>query len=1730
MGIPPTARSFMRPFRFIIPIVIILSVVSGILWYAGSIWAQQGAHQSHGGIIIGNERVKGGIINQSTVEAPELCVSMSNSFNELKPNTDSSGVVEIYQVDQAYVLEYAAYDDQGWSDQASEAVSEYPLLGTVEQVPVTDSCETITLPTEDPGIYGVRLRFGDYEATHILIRAPFGVLAKEADQSMLFWAQDYATGSVISDADISVYSVNQTAQEISSTTTQSDGTASVPRSDQADFALVDYDGSTALVPLNMRTLDGRKYFISFGTKQPDHSYFIFTDRPIYQPGETISFKAFIRTDNDAQYTIPSGTARVRIHGGPDEPAYQQDLPINEYGGIDGQYTLAEDAPLGNYRITVSIGEEESWYNRGNNSFTVGFYEKPDVTLDIETATSAAILGDDIQYSVSGQYLFGQPLRNQTIDIKTTASRAYMSSYLQSQTDIDSILEWSQYGIWNTENVSSQKIELDSTGQKTHQLETKELRLENDAFPKVFTITARREEMTGTANQAAANVLVFGGEYRIMRDGSYSLAFAGQPLTVPVQLVPNTDIDLENRTLDVAVSRATWEPQPVRGQEKSPAYEKKESPVSQQTVTTDANGTAEILIPDTQDGTYTITVTGTDSRDNVIIQEFTQYVWSTDNTRDISSDNEDSGHKPLIIQPDADTYKPGDTATITVTADQPDRPVLLTLDRGFMHRYYLVELEGGQGQVTVPLEESDMPNIYLTAQQFRQSSLLQENEKIIVSARQQQLDISLEPSVEEAGPGETVEVTVRTTDHQGNPVSSEVALWSVDQSIFELVNTPPAQLYNIFEIFWYERFYQTEMAHSLETIRGGQPGAGGGCFAAGTQVLMADGTTKPIEDIEVGDQVRTRSGEDDAELVTAAVTHTHQYQADGYLIINGSLRVTPNHKIFLNGSWQEAAAIQPGDTLIHRDGSSIEVFSVEWQRMQTDVYNLTVDQYQTYFADNVWVHNQKGVSVRSSFEDTAYWNPSVRTGEDGTATVTYTLPDNLTTWVIAAVGTTTNTVVGMETSEIVVSRGAVIRPILPNQLRVGDTIQLGALAHNFDSQAHTFTASIAAQPLTITDPVTSGVTIESNAMHTFNWSASPQYPTDSAQLQYQLLAEDLSDDADAFGDALTQELPITRAGFLESDIFHGTNQTEFPIRWQGSIDPEQSQVQLHLSNNLWSTVADRFSYLIRYPYGCSEQVTSRLVPLLAAQKSTDRFQQLVDLTGIDAEEAIMKGLNTLESRQQSKGSWSWWSGEADLFLTVYILETLTQADELGYDTMGMISGVHRYLSTYDPKTTQEEVITQYGLLLIYDRENQSADQTDDGAEEDQPDSIQPITTFTGLEPQFLAMAVQVNYYTGITDPEENGLTQLMTVAGTSGDRMFWQAGSPKHFGSRQASTARVLRTLLKVSPDAPEIDQAVRFLVANHYQSKRTTTYGSSQMVAAAAEYYQEYESRAVEQSYTVFVDGTQIAQGTITESDALIEPITIPMEMLNSDGSTVRLDVTGERSLYATLYQDIFKTGQVSQPQENGLTISTRYVNQTVDYSSLVPGDTVEVELTVENLEPGESRYLLIEDELPSGMIPVNTTLANERSASSGNSERRSRWANVQTTQTGARIYVSLVSGKTAQYRYLARVVNQGEFYDPPARAELMYQPEVNARTGSDTITITDTRIIEEPERLRDDTASVAKDRGVRWAVVGVFIVGFLIVAAYVIYWVLPEPKQKQVRQQIKQAKQKLKGLLHRHD
>ena len=66
-------------------------------------------------------------------------------------------------------------------------------------------------------------------------------------------------------------------------------------------------------------------------------------------------------------------------------------------------------------------------------------------------------------------------------------------------------------------------------------------------------------------------------------------------------------------------------------------------------------------------------------------------------------------------------------------------------------------------------------------------------------------------------------------------------------------------------------------------------------------------------------------------------------------------------------------------------------------------------------------------VRQDFRDTAFWNAHVVTDPDGRATVTATLPDNLTTWNMTAKGVTASTQVGEARADILSTKDLLIRP-------------------------------------------------------------------------------------------------------------------------------------------------------------------------------------------------------------------------------------------------------------------------------------------------------------------------------------------------------------------------------------------------------------------------------------------------------------------------------------------------------------------------------------------------------------------------------------------------------------------------------------------------------------------------------------------------------------------------------
>jgi hypothetical protein len=128
--------------------------------------------------------------------------------------------------------------------------------------------------------------------------------------------------------------------------------------------------------------------------------------------------------------------------------------------------------------------------------------------------------------------------------------------------------------------------------------------------------------------------------------------------------------------------------------------------------------------------------------------------------------------------------------------------------------------------------------------------------------------------------------------------------------------------------------------------------------------MADGTTKPISEVEIGDWVLAEdpeSGERGARQVTHLWVHQDtiiDLEIEGY-----DVATTEDHPFWnpTDTEWQRADALDPGDLVLTADGATLTVDGIDWASARTTLaYNLTVDDVHTYFVqigeEPVLVHN------------------------------------------------------------------------------------------------------------------------------------------------------------------------------------------------------------------------------------------------------------------------------------------------------------------------------------------------------------------------------------------------------------------------------------------------------------------------------------------------------------------------------------------------------------------------------------------------------------------------------------------------------------------------------------------------------------------------------------------------------------------------------------------------------
>ena len=170
-----------------------------------------------------------------------------------------------------------------------------------------------------------------------------------------------------------------------------------------------------------------------------------------------------------------------------------------------------------------------------------------------------------------------------------------------------------------------------------------------------------------------------------------------------------------------------------------------------------------------------------------------------------------------------------------------------------------------------------------------------------------------------------------------------------------------------------------------TVTTGYGPGGVGCFLAGTPIRMADGVQRPIEQVAVGDEVLTFEG------TPGRVTQVYKQASDHvrelrYRIIEppsspyqsvslsaGEMRrleTTDAHMFWAinKDSWILAKELEVGDRFIVTEGREAVLIETERFEGDTVVYNFDVEDYYSYFANDVLVRQKCGGEPEVGVED------------------------------------------------------------------------------------------------------------------------------------------------------------------------------------------------------------------------------------------------------------------------------------------------------------------------------------------------------------------------------------------------------------------------------------------------------------------------------------------------------------------------------------------------------------------------------------------------------------------------------------------------------------------------------------------------------------------------------------------------------------------------------------------
>ncbi|MBS1536240.1 MAG: alpha-2-macroglobulin family protein [Bacteroidetes bacterium] len=604
------------------------------------------------------------------------------------------------------------YNNYSWLDTKNYGDEIVNKIVETKSLPKDNGRSLLNLNFDDKtmfkGIYLVKVTSEDEEylnATKVVAISDIGLIAKSTDNEIVVFANSIISANPLSGVNIQLVSSNN--QFVYKASTGTDGIARFPNIKQkapgfhVEMLTAQMDKDYTYLHLNRTKVETSRFDVGGVRENPTgYQAFIYGDRNIYRPGETLHLSAIVRTmEWEPVVNIPVKLKLLMPNGKEYKTAK---FTLGEQGSFETAINLPTTVVTGSYSAELYSANDILL-----NSTVISVEEfMPDrISVAVHTDKSDYKINEQVTVNAQVMNLFGPPASGRNYQMEYSLARKQFIAKnfkdyiftIQTKNNTQFQKELRE-GKTDAEGKASQTFAI---GQEYENLGL----LASKVYTTVFDETGRPVNRLSTFD-----IITQSAFFGIKNFDNY--VGLRSNLTIPLLAVDKNGNAQNGVQAKVQIIKFNWQ----NVIEKDYNYyrnvsQKQEQILIERTMTLSGSSTSLNFTP-MLSGEYEVRIMKPGAS-GYVAQSFYAYGWGYTQ----SSSFEVNKEGQIDIETDKEKYNIGDKASILFKTPFAGK-LLVTIERNKVLEYFYLETDKKSALLTLPIKEEYLPNVYVTATLFK----------------------------------------------------------------------------------------------------------------------------------------------------------------------------------------------------------------------------------------------------------------------------------------------------------------------------------------------------------------------------------------------------------------------------------------------------------------------------------------------------------------------------------------------------------------------------------------------------------------------------------------------------------------------------------------------------------------------------------------------------------------------------------------------------------------------------------------------------------------------------------------------------------------------------------------------------------------------------------------------------------------------------------------------------